>query len=53
MLFAIPKEYEEKVLCVEKYCTKPELEILLIIAEKQLGDYENMRNILEQSLRTL
>lgn len=29
----IPKEYAERVISVEKYCTKPELEILLIISE--------------------
>ena len=29
----IPKEYRSKIKIVEKYCTKLELEILLIIAE--------------------
>ena len=29
----IPAEYREKIQSVEKYCTKPELEMLLIIAE--------------------
>jgi hypothetical protein len=27
----IPAEYQEKITVVEKYCTKPELEMLLII----------------------
>ena len=32
----IPKIYAEKIVEVEKYCTKPELEMLLIIAEQNL-----------------
>ena len=29
----IPKDYTDKILSVKKYCTKPELEMLLIISE--------------------
>lgn len=29
----IPAEYKSKIIRVEKYCTKPELEMLLILAE--------------------
>lgn len=40
---AIPKEYEEKIIGVEKYCTKPELEMLLIIAENLSKEYEKVK----------
>ena len=29
----IPSEYKDKILSVDKYCTKPELEMLFILAE--------------------
>lgn len=29
---AIPEDYRDKITGIEKYCTKPELEMLLIIA---------------------
>ena len=32
-VFRIPDDYKEKIFEVKKYCTKPELEILLIISE--------------------
>lgn len=35
----IPKEYKDMIVSVKKYCTKPELEILLIIAEAKYSDY--------------
>ena len=35
----IPKDFKEKVLNIKKYCTKPELEFLLIISENLLNDY--------------
>ncbi len=35
----IPKNFEQKVMKIEKYCTKPELEFLLIISENLLNDY--------------
>lgn len=36
----IPEDYKEKIVEVRKYCTKPELEMLLIIAEGLLNEYE-------------
>lgn len=39
----VPKEYRSKIKIVEKYCTKPELEILLIIAEGLLADYNKIK----------
>ena len=35
----IPNKYKDKIIAVEKYCTKPELEMLLIIAENLLDEY--------------
>jgi len=40
----IPAEYTEKIADIEKYCTKPELEILLIIAEGLLSEYEKSKS---------
>lgn len=40
----IPKLYEEKIISVEKYCTKPELEILLIISEGLTKEYEKVKS---------
>ncbi len=40
----IPKDYKDKIAQVEKYCTKPELEILLIIAEGKLDEYEKVKS---------
>lgn len=40
----IPSEYKEKIIKVEKFCTKPELEMLLIIAEKLTGAYEKVKS---------
>lgn len=40
----IPKEYKDKIVNVEKYCTKPELEMLLIIAENLKSDYEKVKS---------
>ena len=36
----IPKEYKGKIKDVKKYCTKPELEMLLIISEGLDADFE-------------
>ena len=36
----IPREYKEMIVSVAKYCTKPELEILLIIAEGLYGEFQ-------------
>ena len=40
----IPKEYGDRIISVEKYCTKPELEMLLIIACDMLAEYEKVKN---------
>jgi len=40
----IPGDYSEKIIRVEKYCTKPELEILLIIAEGLLADFTKSKS---------
>lgn len=39
----IPKEYKDRIVSVEKYCTKPELEILLIIAAGMMNEYEKVK----------
>lgn len=40
----IPKEFSDKIIGVEKYCTKPELEMLLILAEGLNADYEKVKS---------
>lgn len=40
----IPADYKEKISCVEKYCTKPELEMLLIISEGLVSEFEKMKS---------
>ena len=40
----IPSDYKEKISSVQKYCTKPELEMLLIIAEGLYQDYEKVKS---------
>ncbi len=40
----IPADYKEKIVDVEKYCTKPELEMLLIIAEGLVSEYEKVKS---------
>lgn len=35
----VPKDFKKWLVCVEKYCTLPELEILLIISEGKYQDY--------------
>lgn len=40
----VPDDYADKIIKVEKYCTKPELEVLLIIAEKLWSDYEKKKS---------
>ena len=41
---AIPSGYKDKIVCVEKYCTKPELEMLLIISEGLADEYEKVKS---------
>ena len=40
----IPKEYEPQIVSVEKYCTKPELEMLLIISEDKVKEFEKVKS---------
>lgn len=40
----IPGEYKEKITAVEKYCTKPELEMLLIISEGLVDEFEKTKS---------
>jgi hypothetical protein len=42
----IPAEYRDKLSMAEvrKYCTKPELEILLILSEDKMSDYEKVKS---------
>ena len=40
----IPKDYKNKIVKVDKYCTKPELEILLIISEGLLKEYDKVKS---------
>ena len=39
----IPEEYKGKIVEVKKYCTKPELEMLLIINEDMVSDFEKAK----------
>ena len=39
----IPEEYKGKIVEVTKYCTKPELEMLLIINEDMVSDFEKAK----------
>ena len=40
----IPEDYSEKIIRVEKYCTKPELEMLLIISEGKVAEFEKTKS---------
>ena len=40
----IPKDYADKIISVEKYCTKPELEMLLIISEGLTKEFEKVKS---------
>lgn len=40
----IPSEYKDKITSVEKYCTKPELEMLFILAENLDKNYEKVKS---------
>ncbi|MEE8808147.1 MAG: GNAT family acetyltransferase [Lactimicrobium sp.] len=43
-ILRIPSEYKSKIQSVEKYCTKPELEMLLIIAEGMESDFAKVKS---------
>lgn len=40
----IPEKYQEKIVSVRKYCTKPELEMLLIISEGLTKEFEKVKS---------
>lgn len=40
----IPKEYREKINSVRKYCTKPELEMLFVIAEGLDKEFDKIKS---------
>ncbi|MBR5677050.1 MAG: hypothetical protein IKX20_02815 [Paludibacteraceae bacterium] len=40
----IPTDFKEKICEVEKYCTLPELEMLLIISENLVKEYEKVKS---------
>ena len=40
----IPDDYKEKIADVKKYCTKPELEMLLIISEGMVNEFEKTKS---------
>ena len=40
----IPVDDKEKIIKVEKYCTKPELEMLLIISEGLVAEFEKTKS---------
>lgn len=40
----VPSDYNGKITGIEKYCTKPELEILLIISEGLLTEFEKTKS---------
>ena len=40
----IPADFKEKICGVEKYCTLPELEMLLIISENLVKQYEKVKS---------
>ena len=41
---SIPADFKEKICAVEKYCTMPELEMLLIISEGLVKEYEKVKS---------
>ena len=40
----IPKEYKKRIIDIKKYCTKPELEMLLIISENKDSEFEKVKS---------
>ncbi len=40
----VPREYKGKIADIKKYCTKPELEMLLIISENKELDFEKRKS---------
>lgn len=42
--FKIPNDYKKKIVEVRKYCTKPELEMLLIISEGLVLEFDKIKS---------
>jgi len=40
----IPEDYKGKIIGIEKYCTKPELEMLFLIAEDKVAGFEKNKS---------
>ena len=40
----VPNDYKTKIVNIEKYCTKPELEMLLIISEGLVAEFEKTKS---------
>ena len=40
----IPSDYKSKIIAVEKYCTMPEIEMLLIISEGLIKEFEKVKS---------
>lgn len=40
----VPREYKRKITDIKKYCTKPELEMLLIISENMDSEFEKVKS---------
>ena len=40
----IPRDYKGKIKKIEKYCTKPELEMLLIVSEGLVSEFEKTKS---------
>lgn len=49
----IPEDYREKIIKVEKYCTKPELEMLLIISEGLVAEFEKTKSNVKLTLNVV
>lgn len=41
---AVPPDYRQKICGIEKYCTMPEIEILLIITEGLVKEFEKVKS---------
>ena len=40
----IPADYKEKIIGIERYCTMPEVEMLLIISEGLVKEFEKVKS---------
>lgn len=46
----IPRQYGEKIVSEKKYCTKPELEMLFIIAEHLENEFEKVKSFVSPKI---